>query len=274
MSAGAEALPLRGRRVVLTRTERDAEEMARELAGLGAEPLIFPAVEVIAPRDPGPMERAARALADHDWVVFTSRNAVERFARAVVEAHGDCQTFAGRSIAAIGPATAAALLPFGLRADLVPQDHVGEGLAEELIAELGANPRRILLPRARSAREVLPEALRARGHEVCVVPVYETRAPSGDRVAELAGRLERGEVDAIVFASSSAVEHVVAALGLRGRELLASTRSVSIGPATSHTLYRHGLTVAGEAVPHTGSGLLAAVLALFESAPLPTTNPL
>jgi uroporphyrinogen III methyltransferase/synthase len=157
-------------------------------------------------------------------------------------------------VAAIGPGTADALAARGVRADLVPPRFVAESLLETFPdpEHLGA---RVLIARAASARDVLPEGLAARGYQVSVLAVYRTVpvAPDPDHLA----RVRVGDVDALTFTSSSTVRNFCDAVGpLASSE----TRLISIGPVTSETARAHGLRVDAEADPHTIDGLVAAVL--------------
>jgi uroporphyrinogen III methyltransferase/synthase len=254
---------LAGRRVVVTRAEEDARALAEEIEGLGAEAVVLPAIRIAPPADGGPLAAAARNARSFDWVVFTSRNAVERFLAAVANARREGNPLEGVKLAAVGPATAGALARAGRSADLVAKVHVGDALAEELVCALGTGRRRVLLPRAAIARDVIPDALSRAGHDVTVVTAYETQGADRERASELGADLARGSVDAVLFFSSSAVDAVVESLGDHARERLACTALVSIGPATSRAIAAHGLSPAREADPHTTAGVVAALVALL-----------
>ena len=180
---------------------------------------------------------------------MTSPNgADELFAR--LEAAGlDARALAGRTVAAIGPGTARALAEHGIRADLVPERAVAEGLVEALA---GLDVRRALVVRAREGRDVLPDALRARGAEVDVVALYETVA---EPLEQETARAAAG-ADYVTFTSASTVRFFLAAAGP-----LAGPRIASIGPATSAALREAGLEPDVEADPHTPDGLVAALIA-------------
>ena len=157
-------------------------------------------------------------------------------------------------MAAIGPGTTAAIARHGVRADLVPPRFVAESLLEAF-PEPDPPGARVLIARAASARDVLPEGLAARGYEVDVLAVYQT-VPVAPDAADVA-RVRAGEVDAITFTSSSTVKNFCDAVG----PLAAPQPSViSIGPVTSQTARELGLRVDAEADPHTIDGLVAAVL--------------
>ncbi len=248
---------------MITRAEEDAHALADELATLGAVPVIFPAIRIVPPEDAEPLTRAAREAGRFDWIVFTSRNAVERFLAAVAAAGHPGDPLENVQLAAVGPATATALSRAGRRANLVATVHVGDALADELLVALGGERRRVLLPRARIAREVLPDALARGGHDVTVVTAYETRHTDAARAAELDADLARGGVDAVLFFSPSAVDAAVEALGDQARERLGRARLVSIGPVTSRAIAAHGLSPAAEADPHTSAGVVASLVTVL-----------
>jgi uroporphyrinogen III methyltransferase / synthase len=253
-----ELRPLSGLTVAVTRAREQASVLASRLADLGAAVVQAPAIRIV-PRD-GP----APELERYDLVCLTSPNGVRcLFAR--LGAHGlDARALAGCRLAAIGPGTAAALAEHGIKADVVPTRYVAEGLVEAL-AEVPIE--RALVARAAEARDVLPEALRARGAEVDVLPLYETVAASltGDESAAVS------LADYITFTSSSTVTYFIASLGGPPPE---AARLVSIGPVTSQTLRDHGLEPHVEATRHDIEGLIEALLAdagRRRAAPSPVT---
>ena len=242
--------PLLGRRIVVTRTRAQAGELSRALRAQGAEPLGVPVIEVVPPADGGAALRdAAGALrrGHYDWLVATSPNGAERL---LAELH-DARDLGGVRLAAIGPGTAAVLADANLRADLVPERFVAEGLLEAFPAP-PASGGRVLLARAAVARDVLPDGLRARGWEVDVVDAYRTVpvTPGDDERAAVAA------ADAITFTSSSTVTNFLAAFG---RDAVPPVVA-SIGPITSATARTAGLTVDVEAAEHTIAGLVAALV--------------
>jgi uroporphyrinogen III methyltransferase/synthase len=246
-----EQRPLFGKRVVVTRTRRQASALSTALRDAGAEPIEVPVIQIDDPADGGwALRDALVRLATYDWVVVTSPNGAERLGRALDGEGLDGRAFGGARIAAIGPATAAALRPAGVRADLVPERFV----AEELLAALAGTgePRRALLVRAEVARDVLPDGLRQRGWHVDVVDAYRTVAAPVDD----AHRVAIENADAITFTSSSTVERFVEAMGVDAAPPVVAC----IGPITASTARAHGLTVDVEAEVHTVEGLVAALV--------------
>jgi uroporphyrinogen III methyltransferase / synthase len=260
-----ERRPLFGRRVVVTRARAQAGELSGELERLGAEVHEFPTIEIRPPEDFGPLDAAIRELDSYDWIVFTSVNGVEAFLERLRH-HGLDLRAVPRSakLAAIGPATAGKIEEAGLRVDVVP----GEYRAEALIEAIGVpGGERVLIPRAKVAREILPERLREAGAEVVVPPAYEA-VPSSEGKGELARRLESGEVDCVTFTASSTVENFVGAFGAEeAARLLAETRVACIGPITAETARKHGLGVDVEADEYTISGLIEEVVDLLATDP-------
>jgi uroporphyrinogen III methyltransferase/synthase len=243
--------PLAGLTVAVTRARAQASGLARKLEALGASVLQAPVIRVQPlpgpPLDPSP----------YDLVCLTSANAVtELFERLDDGVHprGDARALAGARIAAIGPGTARALAERGVLADVVPERFVAESLVQAL-SEIPM--KRALVARAREARDVLPDALRARGAEVDVLALYETLAePLSPRTLSAM----RG-ADYITFTSSSTVRFFLEAAGGERDEITAGARIVSIGPVTSEALREHGLAPDVEADPYDIEGMIAALLA-------------
>jgi uroporphyrinogen III methyltransferase/synthase len=242
-----ERRPLFGRTVVVTRARAQASELRAELEALGATVAELPAIVV----EPIPVE--VPALGDLAWLVLTSANGVAALFERLAGDGRDARALAGPRIAAIGPGTAAALADRGVRADLVPERYVAEGLLEAFPSP--AHPGdRVLVARAERARDVLPEGLATRGYAVDVLALYRTRPapPHPDTLAAV----RAGRVDAVTFTSSSTVTNFCDAVGpLEPQPLV-----VSIGPVTSDTARRRGLRVDAEATEHTIDGLVAALL--------------
>jgi uroporphyrinogen III methyltransferase / synthase len=254
------ARPLAGLTVAVTRARAQASALAVRLRELGASVVQAPVVRT------QPLPGPALDPAPYDLVCVTSPNAAEELFARLIAGGRDARALAGARVASIGPGTTRALLAHGIAAEIEPERFVAEGLVEAL-ASVPAE--RALVARARGGRELLPEALRARGVEVDVLDLYETVVEPLD-----AATLERAAAaDYITFTSGSTVRNFLDAAGVSGdaaddngasdgRPVLSpQTRIVSIGPVTSETLREHGLTVDVEAAEHDIDGLLHALLA-------------
>lgn len=252
--------PLLGRRVVVTRSARQAPALSERLRAAGAEVVEVALTEQASPADGGEaLAAAARRARSYDWVVFTSANAVERFLPLL----RDARDLGNARVAAIGPGTAAALADHRVAADLVPANAVAEGLVEALPSPPPGGGR-VLLPRAAVAREVLPDALRAAGWGVDVVEAYATvraRVPP-EVLAGAAG------ADAITFTSASGVEAWLALAGAAAGAGAAGAGHgpatppfvACIGPVTAAAAVAGGLVVGVVAEPHTIEALAAATI--------------
>jgi hydroxymethylbilane synthase len=262
-ASGMVSGPLYGRRIVITRAPHQAKEFGDRLAALGAEPIRIPAIYVVPVPDSARLGQAIHTLSTYDWLVFTSANGVALFgqqpgALATLQSfnHADECSARGPKIAAVGPATAQALAEYGLSADVVPADFVGEAIAEGLG---DVNGRRILLLRAEIARQNLPALLAERGAIVDDVPVYRT-LPATLSEAELAP-LQQG-VDVITFTSSSTVRHFMAAIP--DPAWLQNVLIACIGPVTAATARELGLIVHIAPKEYTIEGLAQALVDYYQ----------
>jgi uroporphyrinogen III methyltransferase/synthase len=255
--------PLSGRRVVITRARTQAGAFAAALEEQGAEVIEFPTIEIVAPQSYEPLERAIREIDKYHWVIFTSVNGVAHFFarwRASGRAVAD---FKGIRIAAIGPETAKSLQAAGLRADLVPAEFRAEAILKGLKpAEMKG--KRVLLPRAAQARDILPDTLRAWGAEVDVIEAYRT-VRAGGGAGRLESLLKRGEVDMITFTSSSTVANFAALLADNDMTSLLSGVAVAcIGPITEKTAEELGIRVNVVSRDYTIPGLTKAIVEYFQ----------
>jgi uroporphyrinogen III methyltransferase/synthase len=245
-----ERRQLFGRSVVVTRAREQASELRNSLESLGAEVLELPTIAF------EPLDFALPPLHRYAWLVFTSANGVDAFfERGLAMAGYDTRALGALRVAAIGPGTVGALEARGVRPDLVPERFVAESLLEAFPAP-GSPGERVLVVRPEEARDVLPEGLGARGHEVDVLSVYRTvKAAPDDAMLE---RVRTGKVDAITFTSSSTVTNLCDVLGgVPDPQPVV----VSIGPVTSDTARARGFRVDAEADPHTIAGVVDAVAA-------------
>lgn len=254
------ALPLAGRRVLVTRATHQAGKLSEGLRALGAEPVEVPVLEICPPASFEPLDAALRQLGSYDWLILTSANAAYALAERA-DALGIARSQLSRlQVAAVGEATASAACKAGLQVAFVPEAYVAESLVEGLLQSLQnqTSSQRILLARAAVARDVIPDALRSAGAVVDVVDAYRNVLPEA-APEQLRQALENG-IAAATFTSSSSVTHLAAAArAARVAWPLAGVPAVSIGRITSQTLRELGWEPAAEAVTSDIPGLLASV---------------
>lgn len=249
---------LAGRRIVVTRRRAQAGGLRERLERLGAKVVELPTIELAPPRSWRPLDEAIRHLERYDWVVFTSANGVESFFRRLRRQGKKARALRNARIAAIGPATAAALKQEDVRPDVVPDEFRAEGLLRSLRGNSWRG-QRVLLARAAQARAVLPRELRRRGARVDVVAAYRTVLPPQSR-RRAQGIFGRRKPDAITFTSSSTARNFFSLLGrATARRALQGVAVATIGPVTSRTARALGLRVAVEARPYTVPALVRAL---------------
>ncbi|MGA6924961.1 MAG: uroporphyrinogen-III C-methyltransferase [Desulfosarcina sp.] len=256
-----EKRPLMGRRIVVTRAREQASELVSKLTECGAECIQCPTIQVVAPSDGAPLDRAIEALDRYDWIVFTSVNGVDYFFRRLFENGFDLRALGHVKTVSIGPATADRLRNWGLNSDIVPSSYRAESVVEAFAAMPIAG-KTVLLPRAKEARSVLPVELTRLGAAVEEVAAYETRQAK-DGAVDLIARLEAGSVDTVTFTSSSTVKNFHRLLPPdRVERLMEGITVASIGPITSQTARELGFSVSVEAEAYTIPGLVRAILKL------------
>ena len=247
--AWVERRPLWGRTVVVTRARAQASELAARLRSLGAEVVETPVIRIEPRPVTGEVATAIDSIERYALVCLTSANGASLLLDALSARGRDARALAGATVAAIGPGTADALSRRGIQADVVPERSVAEALVEAL-AETEVEGHRVLVARAAEARNVLPDALRGRGAQVDVLPLYDTAAeplpPAGAEAAAAA--------DYVTFTSSSTVRFFLEALG--EAPFPDRARVVSIGPVTTRAARDHGLEVHVEAQRHDIDGLV------------------
>ena len=258
-------------RILIGRARHQASGFSSRLRQLGARVTEIPFIEIHKPRSYEPMDRALKNLRAYDWLIVTSVNGVDAFWERLRKLRMSRKQLEHLRVAAIGPATRKAIEKGGLRVEVVPREYVAESVVESLRPHVRG--KRVLLTRAKVARDVIPRELRKLGAKVDVVEAYETSVPRNSRVplrAVLKDPKRRPHV--ITFTSSSSARNFVALLGqdvgyLRSRSIkgarwpLKRIRMASIGPVTSSTLLDLGLPVDIEAEEYTIPGLIRAIVA-------------
>jgi uroporphyrinogen III methyltransferase / synthase len=224
------------------------------LAERGAEVIEMPVTRIEA-LDGAELRERLTHLAEYDWLVFTSQNGVRVFFDAVREGGFDPRIVRHLKVAAVGPATSAAVVEHGISLTVQPERFVAEAVLEAMTARDDVAGARVLYAAARGAREVIPKGLEARGAIVDRVDIYESVASTrgGD---VLRARIEAGEIELITFTAGSAVRAFADAVGL---EATRRVGAASIGPVTSEAARDLGIRVAVEATESTIPGLVAAI---------------
>jgi len=253
-----EHRPLFGKRIVVTRATQQAPILSEKLRELGADAIEMPATQ-IARLDLEPLRASIDSISDYDWLIFTSQNAVAIFWEQLLGRGKDSRALAGLKIAAVGPATAGALLEHGITVDVIPERFVAEGLLEMMQEREDVAGGKVLYVTAEGARDVLPAGLREIGANLVIVEAYRT-IPDGAGAERLARAIEAGKVDLATFTSASAVRGYIEAVG---EDLALKIPAASIGPQTSDALREAGIEVEAEAEESTIDGLVSAVLRAF-----------
>lgn len=253
-----EDRPLSGKRIVVTRTRKQAGALTEQLRVLGADVIELPTIRIEPPTDLRAFAELVQDAHAYDWIVFTSPNGVNAFFDLFFKLYDDAREIGGARIAAIGPATAQRIRDFHLKVDLQPEEFVAESLAKEFRKQGDVENLRILIARAEKARDLLPRELSALGAIVDEGFAYRTVPETRDDVGARRRLLEEG-ADLITFTSSSTVENFLA-LELPWP---AKMQVASIGPITSKTARDLGLEVAVEARRHDVPGLVEAIRKFF-----------
>jgi uroporphyrinogen III methyltransferase/synthase len=253
-----ETRPLFGKRVVVTRAAQQSLALTDKLAELGAEVIEMPATR-IARLDLSPLRDALQRIAEYEWLIFTSQNAVSIFWEQLLGSGRDARALSGVKIAGVGPATTGALLERGIAVDVVPERFVAEGLLEKFEERSDVAGSLVLYVAADGAREVLREGLETLGAQVDVVAAYRSIS-DGSGAGKLKRALESDSVNAVTFTSASAVRAYV---DLVGEDLAMKAPAVTIGPQTSEAVRAAGIELLGEAEESTTEGLVDAVERAF-----------
>lgn len=255
-----ERRPLLGRRIVVTRTRKQASELSRELTGLGAEILEIPTIKIGQPDDTKSLVEAMAGLNGYDWIVFTSPNGVESFFQYFFKAFDDLRDLGGVRIAAVGPATATKLKELHLRVDVMPEKYLAGEIAQAMKAFASLENERVLLMRAQVANRELMVELELEGAIVDDVSCYKTVPETIEAGAE-ADLLREEGADWITFTSSSTVEHFHTRFDLpylKSRH--PGIKLLSIGPETSTAIKALALSPDVEADEHHIQGMIKALI--------------
>ena len=243
----------------MSRAREQAEVLSSELRDLGAIVIEIPFIEIRRPRSYKPLDQALRRLNEYDWLILTSVNGVKALWERLAWLKLSNERVEHLHVAAIGPATKHAIEKRGMHVDVMPEEYVAESVVKRLRNKVRG--KRVLLVRAKVARDVIPQELRRARAKVNVVEAYETVAPQTSRQLLLSVlRDPKRRPDVITFTSSSTVRNFAAMLRQQNADqLLDGVRLASIGPVTSATLQELGFSVDIEAKKFTMPGLIKAI---------------
>jgi uroporphyrinogen III methyltransferase/synthase len=258
-----DARPLAGRRVLVTRPRAQAGALVDLLEAAGGTAILAPAIRIAAPADPAPLQQAASSVAQFDWIVFASVNAVDALLDATAAAGGGALP----AVAAVGRKTAAHLHARGVTVTVVPDEFTAEALVGALTSHATLHGTRVLLPKSEIGRTSIAEGLRTAGATVTEVTAYRP-------VAEVAGRdtpdvkrlLENGQLDAVTFTSGSAAVNFVQIHGAGTVDLLRRTVVAVIGPVTGDTVRQLGIEVQVQPATYTTAAMVEALAEYFSRA--------
>ncbi len=258
MRSASNSRPLSGVRILVGRARHQAGVLSSALRDLGATVLEIPFIEIRQPRSFKPLDSALQALDSYDWLILTSVNGVEAMWERLRKLRRTKRNLKHLRVAAIGPATKKAIEQRGIKVDVVPKEYVAESVVRSLRRRVKG--KRVLLVRAKVARDVIPSELRQAGAQVHVVEAYETVIPQSSRKRlRTALKSPKQRPHVITFTSSSTVRNFVELLG-KAHPSLDVIRLASIGPVTSSTLRELGLRVDIAAKEFTIPGLVESIV--------------
>lgn len=251
--------PLHGRRILVTRAADQAPALSNALAAHGAETVVIPTIQIVAPASYAELDQAIAGLDATDYLVLTSVNAVDFFFNRLSTLGHDAAILDKVQIVAVGPKSAEALSVHGFQADLVPEDYRAEGVVALLKERVSG--KRVLYPKAALARELIPAELAKAGAEVIAPTAYASTPPEDAR-----GKLDRAlaeGLDMLTFTASSTVDNFTALLGTDSLDLARRVPVASIGPLTTATAKKHGFKVVVEADNATLDDMVEAIRQYF-----------
>ena len=230
-----ETKPLFSKRILVTRPKDQSEHFVSSLESEGAHVITYPTIEIIPPGSFIALDRAIKNIRQYDWIVFTSVNGVTYFLERLKKKGKDLRELYGVKVAAIGEKTSESLELSGIAVEVVPRDFRAEGLIE-IFSGMNVEGSKFLIPRAKYARSVLPDALRRMGAHVDVASSYETVQPPGQDVKMIKKLIKDGDIDVLTFTSSSTVRNFFEQVG----KIPKDTVIACIGPITAGTVGEFG----------------------------------
>ena len=250
-----ENRPLKGKRIVVTRSQEQASGLVRELTALGADVMELPVLRIVDPVNKMEFAEGVAQAHTYDWLVFSSTNGVRRFFDAFYATYKDARSLGGVRIAAVGPGTEKAIQEYRFAVDLVPERHIAEGLLESFQNDFDIDSQTILWIRPENARSVLADGLTEQRAIVDECIAYGIEAETADPTGA-AERFTEGGADMVTFTSSSTAKYFHE-LGLTWPK---GCKAASIGPITSAKLKELGQTNVVEAEDHNIDGLVKMIV--------------
>ncbi len=251
-----EKKPLFGKGIVVTRPEAQSAEFADLLYEEGARVISFPTIKIVPPDNFADLDGAIENIEEYDWIIFTSVNGVRYFFERIFHLGKDSRDLKGVSICAIGPATSRAVENHGIHVDLIPESYISESVVSAF-EKAGGAEKKILIPRAEVARDIIPESLTAMGADCDVITTYHTIS-SGMKREDFQEIAERDRIDIITFTSPSTVDNFI---DIVGRENISEDAIIAcIGPVTKKAAEGVGLTVHIMAQSYTVEGMVDAMI--------------
>ncbi len=262
-----DILPLYGKKIVVTRAQEQSPEFTELLEKEGAEVTEFPTIEIVPLKNYNELDDAIGNINKYNWLIFTSVNGVKFFFERIKYLKKDLRILSQLKICAVGQRTAHEIEERGLIVDYLPEEFKAEGIINGFLKMGAIQNLKILLPRAKKAREILPEKLRELGAFIDVIPVYETILPETN-TDDILKKIKNNEIDLFTFASASSVTNFVEIFKNKKIdiiELLKSCKIASIGPITTETAHKIGLKVDIEPEKYTIPFLINAIRKFYEN---------
>ena len=258
-----EKAPLFGKKIIVTRARTQASDLVALLRDQGAECIEIPVIKIVSPSDNSPLINAVKNINSFDWIIFTSVNGVKFFFETLFNEDKDVRELGHIKFACIGPATKLKLKEFGIICDIIPDTYRAESVAEAF-AEIPIKNKKILLPRAKKARSVLPDELKKMGADVSEIIAYETILD--DTCKNQFPELFEGKgIDMVTFTSSSTVENFKKLmLENKFKNIISSACIACIGPITAKTASSHGIKPDIIASDYTIPGLVTSIIDYFK----------
>ncbi len=258
-----ERKPLFGKTVIITREASKCCEFSRTLVSLGAGVVEFPTIEIRPVRGTKTQESSVYNVEKYDFLIFTSVNGVNHYFDVLKSYGKDSRTLGGKEIIAIGENTSQELAKYNIFSDYLPYNYTAEGVIS-VAEKLNFKGKKVLIPRALEAREILPETFREMGADVEVLCVYETIVPDygEDELDGIKEKIEEEEIDLVTFTSSSTAKNFFSLLG-KTSGFFTGTEFASIGPVTTATLKTLGFDAVLTADVHTVRGLTEKILEFY-----------